>query len=180
MPGSAAPQLSMDTPSGKPSFFTPLRVYLIFIAAVLLLASSPFTVGPAVASLTALALRGHDAVTLWAASSPLKSWLTAGGLGLILTSICAGWMMYDEAVGKRKALCVTMSVSLLVCLVVLEYLFICLPGYEQLFDAFGAAGGTPAWLNGVATFVVVAMANAFHVALAVLVFGSMAAAGSGY
>lgn len=180
MPGSAAPRLSPDESSAKPSFLTPLRVYLIFFAVVLFLASSPFTVGPAVASLTALALRGHNAVTLWAASAPLKSWLTAGGLGLIFTSICAGWMLYDDAVGKKKTMCVALSVGLVVCLVVLEYLFICLPGYEQLFDAFGTAGGTPAWLNGVATFVVVAMANAFHVTLAVLVLGSMLFSSSGY
>lgn len=180
MPGSAHPIRANEPSSTTQSFRKPLLIYLVFVVVMLFLATSPFTVGPLVAILTDLVMQGHHAITSWTAEAPLKSWLLAGSLGLVVISACVLWFFFEEVIVKRPVLCAGLLIALFSCVVVLEYLFICLPGFEQLFDAFGTAGGTPAWLNAVATFVVVAFANACHVVVAIVVLGAMFFATPGY
>jgi hypothetical protein len=153
---------------------TPLRAYLFVTLSLVLLVTAPFTVGVGVGRLCDAIIAFDAANRAWATASPLTSWLVTGGLGFVGASYVLALCLNENVVFKtaRRGSAAILGVVLLV--VALEYLFTCTPAMEALYAAFGAAGGTPAWLNGIASFVVVAFANFVHVAIVVTIFAAFA------
>lgn len=155
----------LPEPEGK-GFFTPLRVYLLALTALVLLVTAPFTVGRGVAYAGVVLTQAYQAAVLWSAHAPLTSWFIDAGLGVVFVSgvlaLCANGQWVDKS-GARSLL---VAVAFVLVLLGLEVLFVCLPSIEVLYAAFGAAGGTPAWLNAISTGLVVIFANAGHIALA--------------
>ncbi|WP_157645492.1 hypothetical protein [Burkholderia ubonensis] len=161
--------------------FTPLRVYLLVLALLVMLVTSPFTVGPVFAAAGVVLTDFYYATCDWAARSPLTSWFVAGGLGVALVSAGVGIALNDEAAFGTCARGVTVVLGMVFGIAALEYLFICLPAINTLSTAFGAAGGTPEWLNGLSTIVVVAFANAVHISLVLgFMFGMVSVVENAY
>ncbi|KVP39730.1 hypothetical protein [Burkholderia ubonensis] len=171
---------STNEPQNK-KVFTPLRVYLILLAFLVVVVTSPFTVGPAFAAAGVVLTEFYHTTCDWAARSPLTSWFLAGGLGVALVSAFVGAGLNDEAAFGTRARGVTTVLVIFLGIVALEYLFICLPVISTLATSFGAAGGTPEWLNGLATIVLVVLANAVHISLGLgLMFGMVSAVENSY
>jgi hypothetical protein len=150
---------------------TPLHIYLIIAVLLLLLVSAPFTIGLGVSRICASFIAFAQATSAWAAGSPLTSWMVSAALGFSLVSYGIALVMNDELVFKsarRGFLAVGMGIALAVTG---EVLFLCLPTMNALYSAFGAAGGTPSWLNWLSAGIVVVFANALHgaVVLALLI-----------
>jgi hypothetical protein len=155
---------------------TPLRAYFFVTLMLVLLVTAPFTVGVGVGRLCD-AINSWDAANrAWAIASPLASWLVTGGLGFLGASYVLALCLNEKVVFKTVCRGTAAILGVVLIGVVLEYLFTCLPAMEALYDAFGAAGGTPVWLNGIASFVVVAFANILHVAVVVGILAAFACA----
>jgi hypothetical protein len=155
----------------KPAL-TPLRIFFLITVLLVMLVTAPFTVGVGVARVGDILTAFHHASCAWAEGSPLASWLVTAALGFSCVSYVVGLAMNEEPVFKtarRGSLAVVIGFALGIAL---EYLFICLPPMQALYDAFGAAGGTPAWLDGMSSFIVVVLANALHISFG---FGVLAA-----
>jgi uncharacterized BrkB/YihY/UPF0761 family membrane protein len=162
-------------PIQKP-LITPLRAYLLVTILLVLLVTAPFTVGVGVAHVCDALARFDHAVGAWAEGSPLTSWLVDAAVGFFGMSYVGVLAMNDDAVFRTVRRGTAAVIGVIVFCVVLEYLFIHLPSMDALYAAFGAAGGTPAWLNGISTFIVVACANALHVSVVMTILVAFAAA----
>lgn len=143
---------------------TPLRLYLVIILALVLLVSSPFTVGPMFVRLGIWLSWAFNVVSTailvvhWPAHHPVLCWwLLAllgshllGGVGLCLwkaeTLVCAGWRI------AVVALLFVIGLGLYVWLYTFD------PASQALYDAFLAAGGVPEILVFVSTAIVVVLA----------------------
>jgi hypothetical protein len=168
---TAAPAEAIQKP-----IITPLRAYLLVTVLLLLLVTAPFTVGVAVARVCAVIANFDHAVGAWTEGSPLTSWLVTGSVGFFGISYVLALALNDEAAFKTKLRGGVALLGIVVFCIVLEYLFIHLPSMDALYDAFGAAGGTPAWLNAVSSFIVVVFANALHLAVGLCVLAAFATA----
>lgn len=166
------------TAATSKSLITPLRIYLLFTACLILLVTAPFTIGIGVARLDGFLSSLNDACRSWAVAQPLTSWLVTGGLGFALMSYVVAIAQNDEAAFKNVPRGVMVVVLGLVLAVALEYLFFGLPSTDSLVAAFGVAGGTPEWLNGLASIIVIGFANALHIAIVLCLMYAMATAGA--
>lgn len=155
-------------PEGK-GFFTPLRTYVLALAVLVLLVSAPFTVGRGVAYLGVVLSGVAHAMVQWAAHAPLLSWFIAAGLGVVFVSGILAIGFNSDWIDKSRARGVLVATALVLVLLGLEAVYLSLPGIDVLYAAFGAAGGTPAWLNVISSGLVILFANAGHVALGIAV-----------
>ncbi|MBU9200191.1 hypothetical protein KTD31_02070 [Burkholderia multivorans] len=150
---------------GAKGFFTPLRVYLLALAALILLVTAPFTVGRGVAYAGVVLVQLYHTAVQSTAHAPLTSWFIDAGLGVAFVSGIVALCANGAWVEKSRANEVIALTALVLVFFCLEVLFICLPSIDALYAAFGAAGGTPAWLNVISTGLVVIFSNAGHIAL---------------
>jgi hypothetical protein len=160
------------TPTNR-KIFTPLRAYLLGTLMLVLLVSSPFTIGRGVALACDDIVNTGDAIAdlycalvSWSDVHALTSWFIAGYVGFN-----TGCLMLRLRFKKMKARAgvVATVIAALLGLGASETMYAATPSISSLFNAFGAAGGTPDWLNCIATGVVVLCANAPHVGIAILV-----------
>ncbi|MEX3983984.1 hypothetical protein AB4Y45_33905 [Paraburkholderia sp. EG287A] len=135
--------------------FSPLRTYLFCSALLVFLATSPFTVGKGVARFCDFIANtcsnfgdtvsaAYATLVLWNLHVPLESSFITAGVGFIFVSILLllkrnnwrGWYLW---------------LPLVLVGAVNELLVFPLSSPPALYDAFGAAGGTPEWLNFIAS-----------------------------
>lgn len=150
-----------------------MRRHLFVMLALGLVATSPFTVGPAIAAISTGALALQAMLGAWAQQAPLTSWFVAAGLGLALTTCWVACPSGAE-MAPYPRLKVASWCGVALGVLTLELLLCSLPSVVTLYDAFVAAGGTPRWLNVIATLVVVAAAYVVHLAAAIAVLFGLA------
>lgn len=155
---------TVTQPSANCRFrITPLRAYLVGTAVLLLVITSPFTVGPSFAH-TGMVISGLFGVTkAWAARNPLFSWFVTAAIGFSLFS--GALAVPDKKKDGARGLVIALtSVGFILGEVAQLWFFWSSPTIGTLFDAFAAAGGVPTWLNFIATALVVILANIPHIA----------------
>ncbi|WP_126223339.1 hypothetical protein [Burkholderia ambifaria] len=147
---------------------TPLRAYLLGTALLLLVITSPFTVGPGFAH-TGMVLSGlFDSTKAWAARNPLSSWFVTAAIGFSLFS--GALAVPDKKKGGARGLVIALTaLGFILGVAAQQWFFWTSPTIVTLFDAFAAAGGVPTWLNFIATALVVILANIPHIAVVIFV-----------
>jgi hypothetical protein len=154
---------------------TPLRAYLLGTALLLLVITSPFTVGPGFAH-TGTVLSGlFDSTKAWAARNPLSSWFVTAAIGFSLFSGALAVPAKKKG-GSRGLFIALTAVGCIIGVAAQQWFFWASPTIGNLFDAFSAAGGVPTWLNFIATALVVILANIPHGAVVVVVMLTVGAA----
>lgn len=143
---------------------SPLRVYLLGTALLLLVITSPFTVGPGFAHFGTEISGLFDATKTWAARNPLSSWFITAAIGFALFSGVLA--VPEKKKGRAHGFVIALTaLGFIVGVAAQEWFFWASPTIGTLFDAFATAGGVPAWLNFVATALVVILANIPHIAV---------------
>lgn len=159
---------------------TPLRLYLLITGLLVLFVTSPFTIGPGLAwvgdwlsrafDVLARALDVISAVVTavqWPASHPVLCWLSKAVLGTHLiggVGLCLWKGKTLIASGRRVAVATSL---ILIATALYGWLSTFDPSVQDLYGAFLSAGGTPEWLVGGATAVVVVLAYSPVIAAAV-------------
>lgn len=143
---------------------TPLRLYLVIIFALVLLVTSPFTVGPGLVRLGDWLSRAFDVISMavaaiqWPAHHPVLCWFMlallgghlVGGVGLCIWKV-------DAVIWSGRRIAVV-SLMFVFGLGLYVWLYTFQPSAQALYDAFLAAGGVPEILVFVATAIVVVLA----------------------
>ncbi|RQR65437.1 hypothetical protein DIE18_03010 [Burkholderia sp. Bp9125] len=151
---------------------TPLRLYLLIICGLVLLVTSPFTIGPGLAWLGAKLSHAFDVISAsvaavqWPAHYPALCWLSKAVLGAHLVGglgLCFWKGEFLCASGRRLA---TVVLALLAGTAMYGWLSSFDPSVQSLYDAFLTAGGAPVWLVGGATAVIVVLATSPVIAVA--------------
>jgi hypothetical protein len=148
-----------------------LWAYLGGTLLLVLLVTSPFTIGSWVGYLSEMIVSRFRGAVDWAADNPLTSWSLVAGLGFAFTSLLLLFFSNKEVSQGRYFLPGVLLLFLVTAS--LEVSFATLPSMGALYQALIVAGGTPEALDGVAASILYVFANAFHGAMIVLFFGAL-------
>jgi len=129
---------------------TGLKLYVAATLCLIFLTTSPFTVGPMVASVNQLVCAMFGALQTWAGLHPFISWYGAAVLSFLLMNGFALTVAKDKAIGQSCSRIAAVTVAMVIGIVIYLSVYWTTPSFGVLYDAIGAVGGVPAVLNGVA------------------------------